>query len=66
MNILTIEWEGKIVQLPSTEIEKVCLELCAGLGPSFQAVRERELRAALAKHKKVSCGRYNLTIQDLS
>jgi hypothetical protein len=65
MNILTIEWEGKKVQLPSTEVEKVCLELCAGLIPSFQAVRARELCAALAKHKKVSCGRYNLTIQDL-
>jgi hypothetical protein len=65
MNILTIEWGGKKVQLPTSEVKKVCLELCAGLGPSFQAVRARELCAALAKHKKVVCGRYNLTIQDL-
>jgi hypothetical protein len=65
MNILTIQWEGKKVQLPVSEVKKVCLELCSGLVPSFQAVRARELCAALAKHKKVSCGRYNLTIQNL-
>jgi hypothetical protein len=65
MNILTIEWEGKKVQLPTSEIKKVCLELCSGLAPSFQAVRARELRAALAKHKKVVCGKYRLSIQDL-
>jgi len=65
MNILTIEWDGKKVQLPTSEVKKVCLELCSGLVPSFQAVRARELRAALAKHKKVVCGKYNLSIQDL-
>lgn len=62
MKIITITWNNKRVQLPASELPKVCLELCGGGITERQTGQAMQLQAKVLKARNASIGMYSITL----
>jgi hypothetical protein len=64
MNIITITWNNKKIQLPVSELPKVCLELCGGGITERQTGQAMQLQAKVLKARNASIGIYSIALSE--
>ena len=64
MNTISITWNTKKVQLPASELAKVCLELCGGGITERQTAQAMQLQAKVLKARNASIGIYSIALSE--
>jgi hypothetical protein len=66
MNTISITWNNKKVQLPVSELAKVCLEIMRkqNINEVLQTARAMELQSKVLETHNTSIGIYTLTLSE--